>query len=193
MATKSMSGLALGASVAGAYLVYAGLRNVPPLEGLKQLLRGQVPAGTPSKPFTPLGGATGGDGVPAGAVDAGRIATAAQSHLGVPYRWGGNSPSGFDCSGLVWYVFTHDLGYVGTFPRTTAGEILSPLFRKISRAEISAGDLAWWPGHVGIAISNTQAVFAPHAGTVVQVQAIDRGIPPIGLRFVGNMPGKVLP
>lgn len=195
MATKGTPGFALGAASAGAYLLWAGINNVPPLDGLRSLLRGQVPTGKPSKPFVPIqlsgaaiqpgaGGSIGGD----------RIAAAAQSHIGTPYKWGGSSPAGMDCSGLVYYVFVHDLGYVGSFPRTTTGELASPLFTKVSRAEIQAGDLTWWPGHVGIAISNSQGVYAPHAGTAVQIQGIDRprtGF--VGLRFVGNFPGKVLP
>jgi NlpC/P60 family len=195
VASKGTPGFALGAAAVGSYLLWAGIKHVPPLDGLRSLLKGEVPVGAPSKPFTPLQiigtppGVTSG-----GTVDGGRIAAAAQSHIGTPYRWGGASPAGMDCSGMVWYVFTHDLGYVGAFPRTTASEILSPLFRKVARAEVSAGDLTWWPGHVGIAISNSQGVYAPHAGEAVQVQAIDRPRPGfVGLRFVGNFPGKVLP
>jgi NlpC/P60 family len=197
MASKGTPGFALGAAAAGAYLLYAGIKNVPPLEGLRSLLRGEVPQGTPSKPFLPLDNSPSGGGIPAvgtGSVDGNRIAAAAQSHIGTPYKWGGNTPAGMDCSGLVYYTFVHDLGYVGNFPRTTAAEIVSPLFRKISRAEVSAGDLTWWPGHVGIAINNQQGVYAPHAGTRVQIQNIDRARPGfVGLRFVGNFPGKVLP
>jgi hypothetical protein len=196
MASKGTSGFALSAAAAGAYLLYAGLKNVPPLDGLRSLLRGQVPPGNPAKPFIPLstGGPPGSDGAVAGSGHGGSIAAAAQSHIGTPYRWGGASPAGMDCSGLVYYVFVHDLHYVGNFPRTTAAEIMSPQFQKIPRSEVAAGDLTWWPGHVGIAISNTQGVYAPHAGTTVQIQSIDRARPGfVGLRFVGNFPGKVLP
>jgi NlpC/P60 family len=197
MPSKGTSGFALSVAAAGAYLLYAGIKNVPPLDGLRSLLRGQVPVGTPSKPFLPLDDSPSGGSIPpvgTGSVDGGRIAAAAQSHIGTPYKWGGSSPAGMDCSGMVYYVFKHDLGYVGNFPRTTAAEILSPLFHKISRAEVGPGDLTWWPGHVGIAISNTQGVYAPHAGTSVQIQTIDRPRPGfVGLRFVGNFPGKVLP
>ncbi|MGO1607634.1 MAG: NlpC/P60 family protein, partial [Brevibacterium yomogidense] len=78
------------------------------------------------------------------------IIAEAKKHMGVPYRWGGTSPSGWDCSGYTQYVY----GKNGIdLPRNTsaqkaAGEV-------ISAKEAKPGDLVWIPGHIGI-ISETK-------------------------------------
>lgn len=201
MATKGVSGFGLSLAAGGVFLIYIGLKGSSPLEELRLLARGNAPTplsreskSGPLQGAPDLGG-PGGDfgggkfgGIVTGSSVGGRdIANAALSHVGVPYKWGGSSLSGMDCSGLVYYVFTKDVGVPAKgFPRNTVAEIASPLFRKVPRGEIMAGDLTWWPGHVGIAINNRQGVYAPSAGRKVQVQSIDRPRPGfVGLRYFG--------
>jgi cell wall-associated NlpC family hydrolase len=90
----------------------------------------------------------------------------AMSYLGVPYVWGGASPSGFDCSGFVMYVY----GQVGvSLPHNAAAQYGygSP----VSRSELAPGDLVFFDGlgHVGIYIGGGQFVHAPHTGDVVRI------------------------
>jgi hypothetical protein len=203
MATKGISGPGLAMVAGGAYIIYLGIKGADFLAELRSLAKGQKPSplsressakGLQGPPSNDLGG-PGGDfgggkfgGFVEGSSASGRdIANAALSHVGVPYKWGGASPSGFDCSGLVYYVFTREVGVPAKgFPRSTAAEIVSPLFHRVSRREITAGDLTWWPGHVGIAINNSEGVYAPSTGRKVQVQQIDRPRPGfIGLRYFG--------
>ena len=96
----------------------------------------------------------------------------AQRYLGVPYVWGGTSPSsGFDCSGLVQHVFA-DMGV--TLPRTseeqaTVGQAVPSL------AQAQPGDLVFYGSpayHVGIYIGGGKMINAPHTGTDVQVSAV---------------------
>jgi cell wall-associated NlpC family hydrolase len=202
MARKAgVPGLAVGLATAGGLLVYAGLRGVTPLQALKDILQsgktGTAPPGLPAGQSVTIGGdfgpggSTGGGDFSSGGTALGqRIASDAQRYLGVKYRWGGSSPStGFDCSGLVWYVMNHDLGLA--FPRTSSMQLTSSKVRKISRSEVGAGDFVGHfgvPGHIGIALNNRNAIFAPHTGTVVQIQNIDSVIPRalgIYVRYIG--------
>src|SRR4030095_13481592 len=161
MATKGVSGPGIAIAGTGAFLIYIGIKGTRPLEELRSLVRGTKP--TPlakTSKFQPIASGQS-SGTSAGGDIASRAAQIAQQQIGVPYRWGGTDPRRFDCSRLVFYSFTHAGARAQGFPRSTAAEILSPLFKKVSRAQIAAGDLTWWPGHVGIAISNSQGGYAP--------------------------------
>ncbi len=89
------------------------------------------------------------------------------NHLtGVPYRWGGASPrAGFDCSGLVQYVYAK----VGIrLPHYAAGQYGHG--RRISRGSLRAGDLVFFSGlgHVGIYAGSGKFIHAPRRGTTVR-------------------------
>ncbi len=96
------------------------------------------------------------------------IATDIALHYrGTPYRWGGTSPGGFDCSGLVQYAYRH----AGrALPRTTWDQFHAG--RRVGHAR--RGDLVFVYGknHVGIALGDGKYVNAPRAGKPVQVQPI---------------------
>ena len=97
----------------------------------------------------------------------------AQQHLGVPYVWGGESPSGFDCSGLIQYVY-NQLGV--SLPRVAADQarVGQPV---AGLAEAVPGDLVAFGepvDHIGIYAGNGLMVVAPKTGDVVKVQEIYR-------------------
>jgi len=93
----------------------------------------------------------------------------AMRYLGVPYVWGGASPGGFDCSGLVMYVFAQ-MGV--SLPHNAAAQYGAGV--PVSRDQLEPGDLVFFDGlgHVGIYIGNGQFIHAPHTGTVVQISSI---------------------
>ena len=117
---------------------------------------------------------SGGGGVAyhGGAGSAADIAIA-QRYLGVPYVWGGASPSGFDCSGLVMYVFAQ-LGV--SLPHNAAMQFA--LCTPVPRADLQPGDLVFYgysPGsihHVGIYVGNGTMIDAPCTGEVVRYDSL---------------------
>ena len=102
-----------------------------------------------------------------------RAADIAVQQVGVPYRWGGNTPQGFDCSGLVHYSYAQ----VGiTVPRTTREQRRA--LRRIDIAAAEPGDLlffkTWRKGwHVALYLGDNEFVHAPSTGKVVTVGSLN--------------------
>ena len=87
----------------------------------------------------------------------------ALEYVGVPYVWGGASPSGFDCSGLIQYVY----GQLGIdIPHSSSA--ISTIGYQVSAAEAQPGDIAWTPGHVSLYAGNGMVVEAQQQGVPVQ-------------------------
>lgn len=113
------------------------------------------------------------------------ITSYALTFLGVPYVWGGTTPSGFDCSGLVQYVYSHfgiNLGRT-TYTQQYAGT-------KISVASAQAGDLYFWGSygsayHVAIALGGGQYVMAPAPGQNVMTGSVSSYTPSFAVRVLG--------
>lgn len=198
-------GVAVAMATAGAFLLYIGINDVSIRDGLKAVSGGQLPSRKPAggeavarAEASLRGGAAGGSSSPAaGAVGVGanaKLATAALKYKGLPYRLGGVSRTkGMDCSGLV--VIAFEDAYGVTPPRTTYVQVVWKALKPISRSDVAAGDLLFWPkvgppGHVGIAISNAEVVHAPRTGKRVEVVPINRaytgGAAPSCFRYVGG-------
>jgi peptidoglycan DL-endopeptidase CwlO len=99
----------------------------------------------------------------------GGVVGIAMQFLGVPYVWGGASPSGFDCSGLVMYVYAK----VGvSLPHNAAAQYGYGV--PVSRDQLQPGDLVFFNGlgHNGIYIGGGQFIHAPHTGDVVKISSI---------------------
>ena len=111
-----------------------------------------------------------------------RAVLLARTQLGVPYSYGGASPSGFDCSGLVMWVY----GRLGvTLPHNAAA--LYDVGRPVSHAQLRPGDLVFFSGlgHVGLYVGDGKMIHAPQSGERVEVQALGaRSGPPVGARRV---------
>lgn len=101
-----------------------------------------------------------------------RAARIALREVGVPYRWGGSSPSGFDCSGLVYWTYKR-LGI--SLPHSSYA--LASRGRRIRSSSLRPGDLLffWGYGHVGLYVGHGRMVHAPHTGERVQVVRLASG------------------
>jgi cell wall-associated NlpC family hydrolase len=117
------------------------------------------------------------------------VATALQ-YLGVPYQWGGASPkTGFDCSGLVQYVF----GRLGVpLIHYAAAQWHTPDGVWVAPSHLRPGDLVFFvgsdgtrkaPGHVGIYVADGYIIDAPHTGSFVRIDRLNE--PRLANQYVG--------
>lgn len=102
-----------------------------------------------------------------------RAAAVALDQVGTRYRYGGDSPQGFDCSGLVHYAYAQAGLNV---PRTT-GQLWAAAAR-VDRRDLRRGDLLFFRidgkmSHVGLYLGERRFVHAPQSGRTVSVESLD--------------------
>lgn len=98
--------------------------------------------------------------------------------VGTPYVWGGNTPSsGFDCSGLIKFVYNDAAGI--NLPRTTA-QMLQMEGKHVRRSQLRSGDIVFFStaghgrvSHAGIYVGEGRFVHAPSSGGTVRLDSVD--------------------
>lgn len=145
----------------------------PQLDPVADLLveRGLVASPT-AEPAAPAGGIVGRM---KGMKDkAGDMIVSAMNFLGVPYRRGGSSDQGFDCSGFTRHVFESSLGLV--LPRKVDDQARAPGFVTVKRDDLEPGDLVFFNtlrrtfSHVGIYIGDGKFIHSPRSGSSVRLE-----------------------
>ena len=107
-----------------------------------------------------------------GTAEGNALVETAKRYLGVPYVWGGTTPSGFDCSGLMQYVYRENGIDIS---RTTFEQIKEGT--AVNKENLQPGDLVFFgswedPHHVGMYIGNGQYLHAPQTGDVVKISEL---------------------
>jgi len=155
----------------------------------RQILVGVARAQTPAQsnhrspfglfglaPLASVGGPSpfAGFVIPANGGIGARAVAIAEGYLGVPYVWGGATPEyGFDCSGLVMYVYAQLGIHLSHFSGAQWNE-----GTPIAAEDLAPGDLVFFhpgangPGHVGIYIGGNNFIHAPHTGDVVKISSL---------------------
>jgi len=160
--TQLLVGLARAAhpdTAASRAAVVLGLPQLPAAQASLAGVPTFIPRELPDVPTNTLGG---------------QAVSIAYQFLGVPYAWGGATPSGFDCSGLTMYVYAQlgiKLGHYTGFQYYQG--------RRVPRDQLQPGDLVFFhanslgvPQHEGMYIGNGAFIHAPHTGDVVRVSSL---------------------
>ena len=132
-----------------------------------------VPHPTPAPPASPAPESPYSTGASLSEEQASDIAIHALGLVGTPYRYGGNTPQGgFDCSGLIGYVYQSRAGVAA--PRTVAQ--LRDFGQAVDSAALLSGDLVVFgrsrPTHAGIYVGQGRFVHAPSTGGTVRLDAL---------------------
>jgi hypothetical protein len=113
-----------------------------------------------------------------------RVVSYARHFLGTPYSWGGSSPrTGFDCSGLVRFVYGH---FGIALPHSSWADLAHGL--RVGRRSLRPGDLVFFYGasHVGIYAGRGRFIDAPHTGARVRVSTMGEYAGYYGARRLGR-------
>jgi cell wall-associated NlpC family hydrolase len=188
MPSAGVSGLAVGLTTTGGIFVVAAIRNQSPIDVVKEVLKKPTSGGQLGTPFTSVGsgvakvvassgaavGEAAASAASSGASGGGTLVAEARRHLGAKYVFGATGPTVFDCSGLVVYSLRKTL--IPNCKRFYTGNVSSYLkskgWQRVSPSQFQAGDIIIRSGHMGIAVSNSRMIHAPHAGTVVKEASI---------------------
>jgi cell wall-associated NlpC family hydrolase len=100
------------------------------------------------------------------------VVTYAKRFLGTPYRWGGATPAGFDCSGFTSYVYAK---FGVRMAHYTGAQYAA--YRKVPRNRLRPGDLVFFSGlgHMGIYIGRGRFIHSPSTGGVVRINRMNDG------------------
>ncbi len=99
----------------------------------------------------------------------------AKQFIGTPYVYGGSTPSGFDCSGFVKYVYSQ---FGVNLSRTSYSQVLEGTY--VPRSELQPGDLVFFGSesnvhHVGIYVADGTFIHSPRSGKTVCIETLDSG------------------
>jgi cell wall-associated NlpC family hydrolase len=173
VATKASQKASIERQLAQRQSMLAGIRDeIRRIQAAERRRSRAIAASLRGQTFESSTGVGAGGVTPDGAVVApparyGGVVGIAMRYLGVPYRWGGASPSGgFDCSGFTMYVFAQ-IGV--SLPHYTGSQYA--MGTPVSRDQLEAGDLVFFNGlgHMGIYIGGGNFIHAPHTGDVVKI------------------------
>lgn len=188
-----INGGALAAISFGTIFLWSGLKGWSVLGTVQDIVTGHQPTGStrPGHPITP---ASTAPGAATSNGDTGNaVADDALRYEGHAYRYGGApGPDGskpWDCSSCVNWVVSHDLGYAWPGSGRYDGRTHGPTSGQwgawflahgggsttVKRADVQAGDIICWSGHVGIAINNKQMLSARNPSSGTGVSNIDGG------------------
>lgn len=174
--TISGNGAAYLAVGAGVILLWSGVKGKSVSAVARSILTGKDPGRLPDAnqfDVVPGSGSVAGTG-PLPATDS-AIANDAMQYVGTPYVWAGHLPTGWDCSGYVWYVLGHDFGMTILGMRYSArwhGPVAAAYLgvgTGVPHGQEQPGDLIVFATHIGFVVGGGHMVSAlsPQYGTKV--------------------------